>query len=102
MVTGVVEILGCWLVLRWWQGAAAAWWALPAAAASLAGFAWMLTLHPLAAGRVYAAYGGIYVLISILWLLLIDREPLTRYDLMGTALCVVGTCIIYFQPTRLP
>jgi small multidrug resistance family-3 protein len=100
-VTAVAEILGCWLILRWWQGTAAGWWALPAAAASLAVFAWLLTQHPHAAGRIYAAYGGIYVLVSLLWLLGVDRAPLTRFDLIGTALCVVGSCVIYFQPTRI-
>ncbi len=58
-VTAVAEIIGCylpWLVLR--QGKSA-WLLLPAALA-LALFAWLLTLHPTAAGRTYAAYGGMY------------------------------------------
>lgn len=97
-ITSVVEILGCWLVLRWWTGVSPAWWALPAAAFSLAAFAWLLTLHALASGRVYAAYGGIYVVVSILWLLGVDRVAITRYDLLGAGLCVAGTCLVYFQP----
>jgi small multidrug resistance family-3 protein len=100
VITGIAEVLGCWLVLRWWQGLSAAWWALPAATASLAVFAWLLTLHPMASGRIYAAYGGIYVLVSLVWLVAVDRQPMTRYDLIGASLCVAGTLCIYLQPQR--
>ena len=99
-ITSIIEILGCWLVLRWWTWLSPAWWALPAAAVSLAGFAWLLTLHAHAPGRVYAAYGGIYVVVSILWLMTVDRTAATRYDALGALLCIAGTCLIYFQPSN--
>jgi small multidrug resistance family-3 protein len=83
-VTAVAEIVGCylpWLVLT--QGRPV-WWLLPAAA-SLAAFAWLLTLHPSAAGRTYAAYGGVYVVVALIWLWRVDGVMPTRWDLVGGA-----------------
>lgn len=97
IITAVVEILGCWLALLAVRGG---WnpWQLGGAALSLGGFAWLLTLHPAAAGRVYAAYGGIYVAVAILWLWLVDGVRPDRWDLIGAGLCIVGTAVIYFAP----
>jgi small multidrug resistance family-3 protein len=64
------------------------------AAASLALFAWLLSLHPTAAGRVYAAYGGVYVSVAILWLWLVDAVRPTPWDLLGVAICLLGMSII--------
>ncbi len=66
-VTAVAEILGCYLVYLWLKKGASAW-LLPPAAASLALFAFLLTLHPAAAGRTYAAYGCVYVALAVFWL----------------------------------
>jgi small multidrug resistance family-3 protein len=96
-VTAVAEIVGCylpWLVLR--QGRPV-WWLLPAAA-SLAAFAWLLTLHPCAAGRTYAAYGGVYVVVALIWLWRVDGVVPTRWDMVGGAICLVGMAIIALQP----
>jgi small multidrug resistance family-3 protein len=96
-VTAVAEIVGCylpWLVLT--QGRPF-WWLLPAAV-SLAAFAWLLTLHPSAAGRTYAAYGGVYVVVALLWLWRVDGVVPTRWDLVGGAICLVGMAIIALQP----
>ena len=60
IVTAVTEIVGCYLPYLWLKQGASAWLLLPAAA-SLALFAWLLSVHPTAAGRVYAAYGGVYI-----------------------------------------
>jgi len=70
-VTAVAEILGCYLPYRWLREGASAWLLVPAAL-SLAAFAWLLTLHPSAAGRTYAAYGGVYIAVAILWLWSVD------------------------------
>lgn len=97
-VTALAEILGCylpWLVLR--QGRSALL-LLPAALA-LAAFAWLLTLHPTAAGRTYAAYGGMYIAVALLWLRLVDGIALTRWDLAGAAIALVGMAVIALQPT---
>jgi small multidrug resistance family-3 protein len=96
-VTAIAEIVGCylpWLVLT--QGRPT-WWLLPAAA-SLATFAWLLTLHPSAAGRTYAAYGGVYVVVALLWLWRVDGVVPTRWDIVGGAVCLVGMAIIAMQP----
>jgi small multidrug resistance family-3 protein len=97
-VTAVLEIVGCylpWLVLR--QGRPA-WLLLPAALA-LALFAWLLTLHPAAAGRTYAAYGGMYIAVALAWLALVDSVALTRWDVTGAAVALTGMAIIALQPS---
>jgi small multidrug resistance family-3 protein len=96
-VTALAEIVGCYLPYLWLRKGGSAWLLLPAAA-SLALFAWLLTLHPTASGRVYAAYGGVYVSAAILWLWLIDGMKPTRWDLLGAALCLTGMAIIMFSP----
>ncbi|HAI50631.1 MAG TPA: YnfA family protein, partial [Enterobacteriaceae bacterium] len=65
--TALAEIVGCFLPWLWLRRGASAWLLLPAGL-SLALFVWLLTLHPAASGRVYAAYGGVYVMTALLWL----------------------------------
>ena len=65
---------------------------------SLALFAWLLTLHPTAAGRVYAAYGGVYIGIAILWLWLVEGVRPTGWDLIGSAVAALGMIIIILGP----
>ncbi len=67
-------------------------------ASSLALFAWLLTLHPEAAGRTYAAYGGVYVLVALLWLWGVDGIRPDHWDLIGAALVFAGLALIYFGP----
>jgi len=96
-LTALAEIVGCylpWLVLR--EGKP--WWLLLPAAAALALFAWLLTQHPTAAGRTYAAYGGMYIAVALLWLRFVDGVALTRWDLAGAALALVGMAVIGQQP----
>jgi len=57
-------------------------------------FTWLLTLHPTASGRVYAAYGGVYVTVALLWLWRVDRVPLTAWELPGVAVLLIGAGII--------
>lgn len=95
VATALAEIVGCYLPYLWLRQDRSAWLLLPAAA-SLALFAWLLTLHPTAAGRVYAAYGGVYVSVAIVWLMLVDKvKPMTT-DWVGVAVCLVGMAIIMF------
>jgi small multidrug resistance family-3 protein len=96
-VTAVAEILGCFLPFLWLRKGASAWLLVPAAL-SLAVFAWLLTLHPTAAGRTYAAYGGVYVTVAVLWLWLIEGQRPDRWDLLGGAVCIVGMAIILLGP----
>ena len=68
------------------------------AALSLAIFAWLLTLHPTAAGRIYAAYGGVYVAVALVWLYFVEGIALTRWDLAGAGIALTGMAVIAFQP----
>jgi len=96
-LTALAEIVGCylpWLVLK--QGKPL--WLLLPAALSLALFAWLLTLHPTAAGRTYAAYGGMYIAVALLWLRFVDGIELTRWDAAGATLALAGMAVIALQP----
>ncbi|HDL7589621.1 TPA: YnfA family protein, partial [Yersinia enterocolitica] len=75
-VTALAEIIGCFLPYLWLRKGASMWLLLPAAA-SLALFVWLLTLHPAASGRVYAAYGGVYVATALIWLRVVDGVKLS-------------------------
>lgn len=97
--TAVAEILGCYLVYLWLKQGRSAWLLAPAAA-SLALFAFLLTLHPAAAGRTYAAYGCVYVALAIGWLSLIEGIRPTGWDLAGAAVALAGMAIIVLQPGR--
>lgn len=96
-VTACAEILGCYLPYLWLKKGSSAWW-LVLAAVSLSLFAWLLTLHPHPAGRVYAAYGGVYIAVSVLWLWLVDSVLPDRRDIGGTLLVLAGVSLIYFAP----
>lgn len=98
-VTAVAEILGCYLPYLWLKRGGSPWLLLPAAL-SLALFAWLLTLQPTAAGRVYAAYGGVYIGIAILWLWVVEGVRPTAWDLVGAAVAVTGMIIIMLGPHR--
>jgi len=95
VVTALAEIVGCWLPWLWLRRDGSAWLLLPAAA-SLALFAWLLTLHPTASGRIYAAYGGVYVSVALCWLWAVDGIRPTRWDVAGVALCLAGMAVIMY------
>jgi len=98
--TALAEILGCYLPYLWLKEGRSVWLLLPAAA-SLAAFVWLLSLHPTAAGRVYAAYGGVYIGIAILWLWVVDKVQPTVTDWIGVAVSLCGMAIIMFGPRLL-
>lgn len=93
VVTAIAEILGCYLPYLWLRQGKSIWLLLPATL-SLIVFSWLLTLHPAASGRTYAAYGGVYVSISILWLWQVDKVVPSRADLLGVGLCLADMAII--------
>ena len=97
IATAIAEIVGCYLPYLWLKKGAPIWVLLPAAA-SLALFVWLLTLHPSAAGRVYAAYGGVYVAVAIVWLWVVDAVRPTPWDWLGVAVTLLGMAIIMFGP----
>ncbi|WP_027144126.1 YnfA family protein [Mesorhizobium sp. WSM3626] len=94
----LAEIAGCFLVWAWWRLEKSPLWLLPGFA-SLLVFAWLLALVDIsAAGRAYAAYGGIYIAASLAWLWLVERVRPDRWDLAGAALCMAGASIILLAP----
>lgn len=96
-LTALAEILGCYLPYLWLNQGRSVWLLFPAAFC-LAAFVWLLTLHPSAAGRVYAAYGGVYVGVAILWLWAVDGIVPTTTDWIGVAVALLGMGIILFGP----
>lgn len=97
LATALAEIVGCYLPYLWLRQGRSAWLLIPAAA-SLALFAWLLTLHETAAGRAYAAYGGVYIAVALLWLWAVDGIRPTAWDLAGVAVALTGMGLIMFQP----
>ncbi|MFU8924860.1 YnfA family protein [Acinetobacter puyangensis] len=95
--TAVAEILGCYLPYLILRENKSAWLWLPTMI-SLALFVWLLSLHPTATGRVYAAYGGIYISVALIWLRYVDHVSLTWWDLAGGAVVLCGAAIIILQP----
>lgn len=97
VVTAIAEIVGCYLPGLWLNHGKSPWLLVPSAI-SLAIFAGLLTLHPAASGRVYAAYGGVYVTVAIVWLRFVDGIQPGRWDYAGVALCLAGMAVIMFAP----
>ena len=99
-MTALMEILGCYfphLILN--QGKSQ--WLWVPAVLSLAAFVWLLTLHPAASGRIYAAYGGIYIFSALLWLKYVDQVSLSRWDILGGLVVLIGAAVIILQPQGL-
>jgi small multidrug resistance family-3 protein len=93
IVTAVAEILGCYLPYLWLREGKPVLLLAPAALC-LAAFAWLLTLHPTGAARTYAAYGGVYVTVAILWLWIVEQAKPSRWDILGCAVTLAGMAII--------
>lgn len=98
--TAIAEILGCYLPYLWLTKNKSGWILIPAAF-SLGLFAYLLTLHPAAAGRVYAAYGGVYICVAIFWLWAVDGIKPTQWDLIGAGVAMIGMAIIMFAPKNI-
>ena len=96
LTAAVAELVGCYLPDLWLRKGGSPWLLLPAAV-SLSVFAWILTLHPTASGRVYAAYGGVYVAMAVFWLWAINGVRPDRWDLVGAAVTLIGMAIIMFK-----
>ena len=100
LVTAVTEILGCYFPYLILNQGRSHWLWIPTALA-LGAFVWLLTLHPAASGRIYAAYGGIYIFTALLWLRYVDQVYLSRWDIMGGAVVLIGAAMIILQPQGL-
>lgn len=94
----LAEIAGCFAFWAWWRLDRSPLWLGPGVL-SLVLFAWLLTLVPAdAAGRAYAAYGGIYIAASLLWLWLAEGVRPDRWDFLGAAICLAGAGVILLAP----
>ncbi len=97
-LAAVCEIGGCFGFWAWLRLGRPVWWAF-AGLLALAAFAALLTrLDVDAAGRAFAAYGGVYIAASLLWLWLFEGLPPNRFDLVGGALCLAGAAVIVLGP----
>ncbi|RTR03000.1 YnfA family protein [Halomonas nitroreducens] len=98
VAAALAEIAGCFSVWAWWRLDKSAAWLAPGLV-SLALFAWLLSLSEADyAGRAYAAYGGVYIVTSLMWLWLIEQRAPDRWDWLGAALCLVGAGVILMGP----
>lgn len=94
----LAEIAGCFAFWAWLRLGRSVWWVVPGVA-SLCLFAWLLTLVPTdAAGRAYAAYGGVYIAASLVWLWLVEGARPDRWDIIGASVCLIGAAIILLAP----
>lgn len=98
VAAAIAEIAGCfafWVSLRLGKSE---WWLLPGILSLLA-FAYLLTLvEANAAGRAYAAYGGVYILASLLWLWIVESVRPDRWDVTGASICLIGAAVIFIGP----
>jgi small multidrug resistance family-3 protein len=92
-VTALSELLGCYLPYLWLRKAGSAWLLVPGAL-SLVAFVWLLSLHPAASGRVYAAYGAVYVVAALVWIRAVDGSAWTHADWIGASLALLGMAIM--------
>jgi small multidrug resistance family-3 protein len=93
VLTAVAEIVGCYLPFLWLRRGGSAWLILPSVLA-LSCFVWLLSLQSMTAGRTYAAYGGIYVVVALIWLRVIDGTALRATDIAGAAVALIGMSVI--------
>ncbi len=97
-LAALAEIAGCFAFWAWLKLDRSPLWLIPGVA-SLIAFAWLLTLVPTdAAGRAFAAYGGVYICASLAWMALVEKSPPDRWDLIGGAVCLIGAGVILFAP----
>ncbi|MBK1841557.1 YnfA family protein [Azospirillum sp. YIM B02556] len=98
VAAALAEIAGCFAFWAWIRLDRTAWWTLPGVA-SLCLFAWLLTRADAdLAGRAYAAYGGVYIAASLLWLWLVEGARPDRWDMAGALICLAGTALILAGP----
>jgi small multidrug resistance family-3 protein len=94
----LAEIAGCFAFWAWLRSGASAFWLIPGVA-SLVLFALLLTLIPVeAAGRAFAAYGGVYIVASLAWMGIAEGLRPDRFDVAGAAVCLTGAAIILLAP----
>jgi len=97
-LAALAEIAGCFAFWAWLKLDRSPLWLIPGLA-SLIAFAWLLTLVPTdTAGRAFAAYGGVYICASLVWMRLVEKTTPDPWDLIGGAICLIGAGVILFGP----
>jgi small multidrug resistance family-3 protein len=97
-LAALAEIAGCFAFWAWLKLDRSPLWLIPGVAALIT-FAWLLTLVPTdAAGRAFAAYGGVYICASLIWMAVVEKSPPDRWDLIGGVVCLIGAGVILFAP----
>ena len=95
-IAAVAEIIGCFAFWAWLRLDKSVYWILPGIV-SLIVFAVLLTrINSMFAGRIFAAYGGVYILVSLLWLWIIEGQRLDKWDILGAIICIAGAVLILF------
>jgi small multidrug resistance family-3 protein len=101
LLAALGELAGCFAFWAWLRLGKSPLWSVPGAV-SLVSFALALTrIEAAAAGRAYAAYGGSYILSSLLWLWAVEKTRPDQWDLIGAGVCLVGAVVILFGPRHL-
>jgi small multidrug resistance family-3 protein len=99
-LAALAEITGCFAFWAWARQGKSIWWLVPRVACLIL-FAWLLTfVDTSTAGRAFAAYGGIYIVASLLWIMVVENTRPDRWDLMGTVLCLAGAALILLGPRQ--
>ena len=95
-IAAVAEIIGCFAFWAWLRLDKSVYWILPGII-SLIVFSVLLTrINSMFAGRTFAAYGGVYIVASLLWLWIIEGQRLDKWDILGAIICIVGAVLILF------
>ena len=95
-IAAVAEIGGCFAFWAWLRLGKSVYWILPGIV-SLIVFAVLLTrINSMFAGRTFAAYGGVYIVASLLWLWIIEGQRLDKWDILGAIICIAGAVLILF------
>ena len=99
-LAAVAEIAGCFAFWAWLRLGKSGYWILPGIT-SLTIFAILLTrIDLIFAGRTFAAYGGVYIAVSLLWLCIVEDQRLNKWDIVGAVICIAGAAIILFGPRQ--
>ena len=97
MLAGLCEIGGGYLMWQWWRNGTS-WFSGLAGAIILVAYGIIPTYQAAHFGRVYAAYGGVFIVLSVAWGALVDRIAPDRFDLLGTGICLLGVSVIMYWP----
>jgi len=97
ILAGLCEIGGGYLVWQWMKEGKPLWYGI-AGGIILAGYGIVATFQPAVFGRVYATYGGFFIVMALIWAWKVDGFRPDKYDIIGALIALVGVCIIYYAP----